>query len=322
MLVSIVTPSFNQAAYLEATIQSVLAQDYPDLEYLVVDGGSTDGSVEIIHKYADQLSWWVSEPDKGQADAINKGLRRARGDVVAWLNSDDIYFPGAIQAAVASFQADLDLGMVFGDAITIDQTGHPLNRLSFGDWNLPELMRFQIICQPAVFMRRAALKQVGYLDKNFHFMLDHHLWLRIATRFKIKHAAEIWAAARHHPSAKNVAQSAAFADETYRAVEWLKAAPEFSDQLMADERRILGGANRLAGRYLLDGGLPGPALIAYGKAVYYWPSYAFKHWGRMAFAILNLLGVGDLETWGRRQVPKLDVTCLENWPGLNFEDGS
>ena len=321
MLVSIVTPSFNQAEYLEATIQSVLAQDYSDLEYIIVDGASTDGSVEIIKKYADQLSWWVSEPDQGQADGINKGLRRARGDVVAWLNSDDIYFPGAIQAAVAAFQTELDSGMVFGDAITIDHAGHPLNRLSFGDWGLPELMRFRIICQPAVFMRRAALEQVGYLDENFHFMLDHHLWMRIASCFGIKHSPQVWAAARHHPSAKNVAQSEAFAEETYRAVEWLKAAPDFYVQFQADRHRILGGANRLAGRYLLAGGLPGPALIAYGKAMFYWPSYAIKHWGRIAFAFMNLLGLGDLEAWGRRQVPQLDASGLENWPGINLERG-
>ena len=321
MRVSIVTPSFNQAEYLEDTIQSVLAQDYPNLEFIIVDGGSTDGSVEIINKYTDHLTWWISERDRGQADGINKGLRRARGDIVAWLNSDDIYLPGAIQAAVDIFDANHGLGMVFGDAISIDREGHPLNRLSFGDWGLTELLRFQIICQPAVFMRRSALEQVGYLDDTFHFMLDHHLWMRIAARFEIKHAAQIWAGARYHVLAKNVAQSEAFATETYRAVSWLKENPEFSTRFEADRRRILGGANRLAGRYLLDGGLPGAALIAYGKAMLYWPSYAIKHWGRMSFAFLNLLGLGKLESWSRRQLPQMDDPRLENWPGINLVNG-
>jgi glycosyltransferase involved in cell wall biosynthesis len=321
MRVSIITPSFNQAEFLEATIQSVLAQDYPNLEYMIVDGGSTDGSFEIINKYADHLAWWISERDRGQADGINKGLRRARGDVVAWLNSDDIYLPGAIQEAVAIFDADHDIGMVFGDAISIDREGQPLNRLSFGDWGLAELMRFQIICQPAVFMRRSALEQVGYLDDTFHYMLDHHLWMRIAARFEIKHAAQLWAGARHHVLAKNVAQSDAFATETYRAVAWLKANPAFSARVEADRRRILGGANRLAGRYLLDGGLPGPALIAYVKAMFYWPGYAIKHWGRMSFALLNLLGLGNLEAWSRRQMPQLDDPRLINWPGINLANG-
>jgi glycosyltransferase involved in cell wall biosynthesis len=318
MLVSIVTPSYNQAEYLEATIQSVLAQEYSNLEYFIVDGGSTDGSVEIIQEYADYLSGWVSEPDRGQADGINKGLKRATGEVVAWLNSDDLYMPGAIQAAVSAFQADPDLGMVFGDAITIDQTGRPLNRLSFDAWGLQELMRFRIICQPAVFMRRHALEKVGYLDENFHFMLDHQLWIRIASQYKTKYSSQLWAAARHHPSAKNVAQSAAFADETYQAVEWIKNEAELIKQFKADKRRILGGANRLAGRYLLDGGLPGQALQAYGKALFCWPSYTIKHWGRMAVAFINLLGIGKKKNWGRQRLTQMDDLRLQGWPGINL----
>ncbi len=165
-LVTIVTPSYNQVAFLENTIRSVLAQDYTALEYMIVDGGSTDGSVEIIQRYSDRLAWWVSERDSGQAEAINKGLRRAKGEFVAWLNSDDLYLPGAIQQAVAAFQANLGLGLVFGDAITIDAQGKPLNRLSFGDWDLLDLVSFRIICQPAVFMRRAVLERSGYLESS------------------------------------------------------------------------------------------------------------------------------------------------------------
>jgi GT2 family glycosyltransferase len=317
-LVTIVTPSYNQAEYLEATIQSVLVQDYPNLEYLIVDGGSTDGSLEIIRKYSDRLAWWVSEPDQGQAEAINKGLRRARGEVVAWLNSDDLYLPGAIQRAVSALNANSGLGMVFGEALTIDPQGHPLNKLTFGEWGLPELMRFRIICQPAVFMRRSALEHGGYLDENFHFMLDHHLWLRIANITPIQYIPELWAAARHHPTAKNVSQSAVFAAETYRALDWLQSNPAFATRFQADRQRILGGANRLAGRYLLDGGLPGPALEAYGKALYYWPSYALKHSGRMAFALANLLMNGKLIAHSRRQPPALDDPRLQNWPGINL----
>jgi hypothetical protein len=317
-LVTIVTPSYNQAEYLEATIQSVLAQDYPNLEYFIVDGGSTDGSLEIIKKYADQLTWWVSESDQGQADAINKGLLRAQGEVVAWLNSDDLYLPNAISEGAATLTADSGLGLVFGDAITIDSHGRPLNKLAFGDWNLSDLMRFRIICQPAVFMRRSFIEQVDYLAKEFHFMLDHHLWLRIASQTPIQHIEKIWAAARYHPSAKNVVQASGFASETYQAVDWLRTDPEFASYFKADQRQILGGANRLAGRYLLDGGLPGPALQAYGKALFYWPSYTLKHWGRIAFAMANLLGFGSIDSWSRHQIPHLDDLHLQNWPGINL----
>jgi len=322
MLVSIITPSYNQAEYLESTIQSVLAQEYSDLEYIIVDGGSTDGSVEIIQKYADQLSWWVSEPDQGQADGINKGLQRVRGEVVAWLNSDDLYMPGAIQAAVAALRVDPDLGMVFGDAITIDPAGRPLNQLSFGDWNLPELMRFRIICQPAVFMRRAVLDQVSYLDENFHYMLDHHLWLRIAREYSVKHIPELWAAARHHPAAKNVSLAPKFSLETYRVMAWMKENPDFKFNYQDDKRRITGGAHRLAARYFLDGGQNSKSLQAYGKAMLFWPSYAIKHWHRMAFAILSLVSFGRLNRrlirLSRREPPRLDDARLHSWPGINL----
>jgi glycosyltransferase involved in cell wall biosynthesis len=153
-LVSIVTPSYNQAAYLEATINSVLAQDFAPLEYLIVDGASQDGSPQIIQRHTGRLAWWISEADRGQAEAINKGFQHAKGEIVAWLNSDDVYLPGAIQSAVNALQANPQAGMVYGDAITIDPAGRPLNRLAFGDWGLFDLMNFRVVCQPAVFMRR------------------------------------------------------------------------------------------------------------------------------------------------------------------------
>ena len=320
-LVSIITPSYNQAKYLESTIQSVLAQEYANLEYIIVDGGSTDESVEIIQKYEDRISWWVSEPDNGQADAINKGFRRAQGAFIAWLNSDDLYLPGAISEAVAALQADPALGMVFGDAITIDSEGNPLNRLSFGDWGLPELMRFRIICQPAVFVRQSALEKAGYPDENFHFMLDHHFWLRIASVGRINHISKLWAAARHHPAAKNVSLAPKFSSETYQVLEWMMSQPDFASQIKEDSRRIMGGAHRLAARYYLDGGQNWNALKAYGRSLLYWPSYALQHWHRMAYAAASLIGVGkivDINKISRRQPPKLDDPCLKNWPGLNL----
>jgi hypothetical protein len=329
-LVSIITPSYNQAAYLEATIRSVLGQDYAPLEYLIVDGASQDGSLQIIQRYASRLAWWVSEPDHGQADAINKGFKHARGEIVAWLNSDDLYLPGAVRSAVESLQANPQAGMVYGEAVTIDPTGRPLNWLAFGDWGLRELMNFRVICQPAVFMRRALLEKAGYLDASFHYMLDHHLWLRMARLAPIQHVPQLWAADRHHPAAKNVAQAAGFGWETLRLVDWMRSQPDLATRLQADRRHVLGGAYRLRARYLLDGSQPGAALLSYFKALWYWPAFAWGHKHRMAYALASWLGSAQRADWlagrisGRvstppDRLPQLSgLPGIQDWPGLSL----
>ena len=320
-LISIITPSYNQAAYLEYALQSVLAQDYPDIEYLMIDGGSTDGSLDIIRRYAGRLAWWVSEPDAGQADAINKGFARAKGEYIAWLNSDDLYLPGAVAQAVAELQANPELGMIFGDAFTIDSEGRPLNPLAFGDWGLDDLMAFRIVCQPAVFMRRGVLEQAGYLEPSYHFMLDHQLWLRLARLAPIRHVAQPWAAARHHPAAKNVAHAADFSKEIFRIVDWMKSQPDLAPLVIRNRRKILAGAYRLDGRYLLDGGLPAPALKSYLRALIDDPSYTIKHGHRMAYAAASLLGISGLADRATHRLSKppalIPGADVENWPGLN-----
>ena len=294
-LVSIITPSYNQAAYLEQTIQSVLHQADVQLEYFVIDGASTDGSLEIIQRYASRLTGWVSEPDSGQAEAINKGFARATGKYIAWLNSDDLHLPGAISKAVSFLEAHPQLGMVFGDAVTIDPNGTQLNQLKFGDWGLEELLGFRIICQPADFIRRSNREQAGYLDPSYHFMLDHQLWLRMARLAPIQHIPEILAAARHHPQAKNVLQAAAFGDEALRILHWIQEQPEFHSYFTAHCGRVIAGAYRLKARYLLDGDQPGPALRAYFQALRHHPGFTLQHWHRMLYASLRLLGLKNLD---------------------------
>jgi glycosyltransferase involved in cell wall biosynthesis len=287
--VTVVTPSFNQAAYLEQTIQSVLSQDYPTIEYLVVDGGSTDGSVEIIRKYADRLAWWVSEKDHGQAEAINKGMNRASGEIVAWLNSDDLYLPGAVSAAVQCLDAHPECSAVFGDLLAIDERGEKINVQHFGDWGLPELMRFQIIGQPSVFMRRSVYQQVGGLDESYHFLLDHHLWLRLAQVVPLVYSGQLWAAARFHSGAKNVSQPVCFAEEAYRLAAWMPQQPGLLPLYRKNRRQVWAGAHRMNGFYLLDGGQPGPALRAYLKSLWCAPSIALKEWRRILFAAASLV---------------------------------
>ena len=152
--VSIVTPSFNQSPFLEATIRSVLEQDYPDIEYFVMDGGSSDGSREIIQRYADRLAGWVSEPDAGQTDAINKGFARSTGDVLAWLNSDDTYEPGAIRQAVELLAQNPHVSMVYGDCNYIDEHGRVIGRFPAAQTDYRRLRQGYVhIPQQASFFR-------------------------------------------------------------------------------------------------------------------------------------------------------------------------
>jgi glycosyltransferase involved in cell wall biosynthesis len=222
-LVSIVTPSFNQARYLEATIRSVLDQDYPNLEYLIVDGGSTDGSVEIIKKFVmdsgsllpsarqqasriHTISDWVSEKDKGQTDAINKGFARAKGNILAWLNSDDTYEPGAVSAAVKFFEAHPEAGLVYGDANFIDEQGRVIGRFAARQTDYTRLRRGYVhIPQQAAFFRADLWREVGPLDPSFYFAMDYDLWVRIAARAPIHYTPQLWANFRLHSSGKTIA---------------------------------------------------------------------------------------------------------------------
>lgn len=286
-LVSIITPSYNQAEFLEETIHSVLEQDYANIEYLVVDGGSTDGSLDIIRKYADRIDWWASEPDKGQADALNKGLARAKGEIVAWLNSDDTYRPGAIRQAVDVLLQNPEIGMVYSKLDSIDRAGELFNTISYRQYDLLDLLTFRIIGQPTVFMRREILQLAGPLDASYNYLLDHHLWLRMLQLAPIKYVPAVWAAARHHPSAKNVAQAARFGEEAFRILEWAEAQPVLSEIVRKNSRTFYAGAHRLSARYLLDGGEPGLALEAYISALIMNPGFALEHWRRILYALVS-----------------------------------
>jgi len=205
MLISVITPSFNQAPFLEATIRSVLEQDYPELEYIIVDGGSTDGSVEIIQRYADRLAWWVSEKDQGQTDAINKGFARARGEVIAWLNSDDTYQPGAVREAVAYLAEHPDIGLVYGNANFIDQLGQVIGRFPSAQTDYRRLRQGYVhVAQQSAFFRSALWRQVGPLDPNFYFAMDYDLWVRLARVSQIAYVPRLWANFRLHGGGKTV----------------------------------------------------------------------------------------------------------------------
>lgn len=206
-LVSIITPSFNQARFLEATIQSVLAQDYARIEYAIVDGGSLDDSVDVIKKYADKLAWWLSEKDKGQTDAINKGFARATGDIFAWINSDDTYEPGAVSAAVKYLREHPDVGMAYADCNYINAEGRVTGKFPAAQTDLARLRRGYVhIPQQTMFFRAELWKQIGPLDPSFYFAMDYDLWTRIAAHSELKYLrGQTWANFRIHASGKTVA---------------------------------------------------------------------------------------------------------------------
>jgi glycosyltransferase involved in cell wall biosynthesis len=204
-LVSIVTPSRNQAAYLEVTMKSVLAQDYPNIEYLVIDGASTDGSNEIIKNYRTKLAYSVSEPDLGQTDAINKGFAHAHGEIFAWLNSDDLLLPGTVTHAVDYLVSHPDTGMVYGNANYIDDTGCVIGRFPAHQTDYRRLRQGYVhIPQQSAFFRASLWRKVGPLDPSFYFAMDYDLWVRIARNNRIDYVPEVWSCFRLHQDAKTI----------------------------------------------------------------------------------------------------------------------
>ena len=202
-LVSVVTPSFNQAQFLERTLRSVLEQAYPHIEYIVVDGASTDGTLEILERYGDRLRW-VSEPDQGQTHAINKGFSMAKGSILAWLNSDDLYTPGAIATVVEYFQTHPEAMFVYGDAAAIDDRdrlyGLRAHVKACDRRSLVEEGDF--IVQPAAFWRRELWEAVGPLDESLHYTMDYEYWMRAAEQFDLHYLPVCLAYERIYPLAK------------------------------------------------------------------------------------------------------------------------
>lgn len=217
-LVSIVTPSYNQGRYIERTIESVLSQDYPNLEYIVVDGGSDDNTVAILKKYEEHLTW-ISEKDRGQADAINKGFRMAKGEVMAWLNSDDTYLPGAIHQSVAYFEAHPEVGMLYGEGYHIDEDGERIERYYTEPFDYQRLSEVCFICQPTVFLRAQVINTVGPLDVTLDYCLDYEYWMRIAKRFRIGYLDAYLANTRLHLDTKTLSKRVEVHEETLQVVK-------------------------------------------------------------------------------------------------------
>jgi glycosyltransferase involved in cell wall biosynthesis len=214
-IVSIVTPSYNQGIFLEATIESVLEQGYPNIEYIVVDGGSTDESIEIIKKYEKYLAWWCSEKDNGQSDAINKGWRRAQGEIFAYLNSDDVLVTDAINLVIDAYRSYPLGGIYYGDWIYINKEGVEVGRKKSSPCNFRELLingQGKFVAQAASFYRSDLVRQIGLLDETLHFSMDYDLLLRLSRLAKMIYIPQPLAEIRLHSHSK----SSTFVEKHYQ----------------------------------------------------------------------------------------------------------
>lgn len=202
-LVSIVTPSYNQGKFIEETIQSLLSQDYPNTEYIVMDGGSTDGTIEILKRYEGEIKWF-SEKDRGQAHAVNKGWAMAKGEILGWVNSDDMLLPGAIRAVVDYLSVNSNVSIVYGKAHYIDEYGNIISQYPTQRFDADLLQEICFICQPALFMRRGVMDRVGMLNESLNYCMDYDYWIRASRIFKFGYIEEYLAALRLHRGAKTV----------------------------------------------------------------------------------------------------------------------
>jgi glycosyltransferase involved in cell wall biosynthesis len=219
-LITIITPSFNQGHFIEETIQSILSQNYPNLEHLVMDGGSTDNTIDILMRYPHIK--WISEKDRGQTHAVNKGVTKATGEIVGWVNSDDTFLPSAFNAVIEKFQADPDCAVIFGDYHAIDEKGAILYSVQSFACGYEDMIRWwdytYAIHQPTVFVRKKVFDVAGLLDESYHYAMDYEWWLRVAKHFPFFHVPYYLATYRFHKDAKSFAPL-----EKYVYPEQLKA---------------------------------------------------------------------------------------------------
>lgn len=292
-IVSIVTPSLNMGRFIEAAIESVLSQDYPRVEYIVMDGGSHDDTQEILKSYAGRVRF-VSEPDGGAADAIRRGFDLCHGSILAYLNADDLYLPGAIATAVEIFEAHPDVAVVYGDGLWIDESGAPIAQYPVRPFDADQLSRECFICQPATFIRREAYEAAGGLDPALRYTYDYDLWLRLARGHRFLYVPKPLAQSRMHSGNKTLGARRQVLRETITTVRsiagyapfghvyayachmldardqffepLLPSAPKFAWALLLGLRFNREGAGRFLREYVQASGLMQTAPNAGGKS--------------------------------------------------------
>lgn len=270
--VSIITPSYNQGQFLEHTIRSVLSQEYPDIEYIVIDGGSTDDSLDIIKRYSDKITYWTSRKDNGQVEAINEGFKRATGEYVAWLNSDDLYLPGCIQTAVLALQANPQAAMVFGNVEVVNERGKRLGMFRPVSYRFEDFLTYKIIIpQQAAFFRRNILDEIGALNPGLHFALDHEFFLRIGERYPIVGISDVIAQYRISRINKGSTLRSKWAEEFIRILDAYFVKPEADKKFGMLKQDAYAWASYNGAGGLLDDGFYSLARQWYLRAAKFQP---------------------------------------------------
>ena len=252
--ITLVTPSYNQAAFLKATLQSVISQNYPNLEYIVMDGGSTDGSVEILRQYENHFAYWTSERDAGQSDALNRGFARATGEIFGWLNSDDVLLPNALQTIGAYFAQHPECDFVTGDGVFINaDASREIFHVRAAAYTFNDLLHYHsdnYLPQPSVFFSRRAFERAGGLDNSLRYVMDLDLWLRLRQHSELHYIPQCLAQMRLHDDAKSQAADQA----ALRAV--MQVIARYWGNVSAWERaQILFGLRAMMAREICAEGL-------------------------------------------------------------------
>jgi glycosyltransferase involved in cell wall biosynthesis len=310
LLVSIVTPSYNQGTYLDQAIQSVLSQDYPFIEYIIMDGGSKDNSVEVIQRYADRLVCWESQPDRGQAHAINKGLLRAKGEIMGWLNSDDVLLPSTVSDVVRAFDQNPEVDVVYGRLERMDARGRviptpvlPKDRLVFSkEYVVGECL----VNQPGSFWRRRIMEKAGMLEERLVYALDYELWIRMAlSGARFLHLPQVVAQFRLSEDTKTVSRSAAMAQEQLSVLEKLLAQRDLAEKLKFSGRQL----NQREGKARANISLH----VFYG----YWKSH---RWTEAGYWFFRALRYDPLVLFQRRWFDLLGASFFQTFEYSGSED--
>lgn len=294
-LVSIVTPSYNKGRFIEETILSIKNQDYPNIEHIIVDGGSTDNTLDIIKKWESSYNMrWISELDKGQSDAINKGWRMAKGEILAYLNADDTYMPWAVKTAVKFFAEHPDVSMVYGDCNIINEHSEMIIRGVGEEFDLGEMLCGPgKVPQPAVFVRKEVLNEIGYFDTNLHYAMDHDLWIRIGLRLKIEHISRLLANFRRCSGTKSVDEEYKFGDDRLYILDKFFSNRELPKEVRVLKRRAYSYAHLRAGSGRLKQRQRGKAGKHLIKAFILYPQQLMKS---MAISLLITFFLGRRAT--------------------------